>query len=81
MKTTKNTGIGKLIGGVIVTGMGLWSLVPGSGIGAFTYELNGVKQEAISQMGSHIVTGGLILVGVALLASYFLKKRKACLAD
>lgn len=73
----KHTGIGKLIGGCIMTGIGLLSMLPGSEILTFNYSLNGVTQTGVSNMGSMILSGAFVLIGAGLLTSYFLKRRKA----
>ena len=63
----------KLIGGIVCVLIGLMLKFTDSTI--FNIEVNGVKQ-AISGTLDLVVIVGLIIVGIILIASYFLSRKK-----
>lgn len=63
----------KLIGGIVCILFGLMLKFTGSTL--FNIEVNGEKQ-AISGTLDLVAIIGLIIVGIALVASYFLSKKK-----
>ena len=69
----KKKGIGRVIWGVILIALGILFKVAGTSV--FTFEVNGVRQDMISDGGTLACVLALIIIGAILIASYFIPKK------
>lgn len=69
----KKKGIGRVIWGAIFIVLGI--IFKFAGTTVFTYEVNGVRQNMISDAGTLACIIALIVVGAILIVTYFIPKK------
>ena len=69
----KKKGFGRVIWGVILIGLGILFKVEGTTL--FTYEVNGVRQDMLSDGGTLACIIALIVIGAILIVTYFIHKK------
>ncbi len=69
----KKKGFGRVIWGVILIVLGILFKVAGTSV--FTYEVNGVRQDMISDGGTLACILALIIIGAILIVTYFIPKK------
>lgn len=69
----KKKGFGRVIWGVILIVLGILFKVAGTSL--FTVEVDGVRQAMLSDGGTLACVLALIIIGVILIATYFIPKK------
>ena len=69
----KKKGIGRVIWGAILIALGILFKVAGTSV--FTFEVNGVRQDMISDGGTLACILALIIIGAILIVTYFIPKK------
>ena len=69
----KKKGFGRVIFGAILIVLGILFKVTGTTL--FTYEVNGVRQAMISDVGTLACVIALIVIGAILILTYFIPKK------
>ena len=69
----KKKGFGRVIWGVILIVLGILFKVAGTSV--FTFEVNGVRQDMLSDGGTLACIIALIVIGAILIVSYFIPKK------
>lgn len=69
----KKKGFGRVIWGVILIALGILFKVAGTSV--FTFEVNGVRQDMLSDGGTLACILALIIIGAILIVTYFIPKK------